>query len=267
MVRKSKGLCALLLLAALGLLLCFGSAPASSQSLRTVRALPSEGIPGSTYSQVPQSAESGHSPPEVFRLGMDQPRRLEITSTNYVLFDYVVANGGTGATDLESANYEMHGTLGQPADTPTVISGHFALYPGFWGPDGAAREHLVYLPFTARAYSTGLCEPNDSPAEAYGPLVSGVAQPSYPDDTEDWFYVEAATAGNLTAVVTNYSAEGNLLVYAEGDYAYPIAQWGQGGSTMTAGPVGVDPGRYYVRVYTAGDFGTTQLYELVVTYP
>jgi len=55
--------------------------------------------------------------------------------------------------------------------------------------------------------------------------------------------------------------------YTEGNYTEPIAQWGQGGSTMVAGPVAVAAGRYYVRVYTAGGSNTDQLYNLVVTLP
>jgi Bacterial pre-peptidase C-terminal domain./PKD domain. len=128
------------------------------------------------------------------------------------------------------------------------------------------QHYYVYLPVVLRAYFSNPCEPNDDHTQACGPLASGQTYPNYPDDTEDWFYVEMGTAGNLQAVVTNYSATGNLLLYAEGNYNDPIAAWGQGGSTMTV-TKSVAAGTYYVRVYTASGFNTDQLYDLVSTYP
>jgi len=187
-----------------------------------------------------------------------------VTAGSNVVYAWDLGDGTGGAGSLLAHTYLAAGTYTALVTATNAVG---AITATTTVQIVAAGPHTVYLPVVYRAYFLNPYEPNDSPTQAWGPLEPAQAYASLPDDADDWFYVELGTAGDLRAVVTGYSAQGNLLLYAEGNYTEPIAQWGQGGSTMVVGPVAVAAGRYYVRVYTAGGSNTDQLYNLVVTLP
>ncbi|MBU0494701.1 MAG: M23 family metallopeptidase [Chloroflexi bacterium] len=58
------------------------------------------------------------------------------TYTTYSQLGYVIAGGGACTPTLQSANYWMYGTLGQPAHVCTVTSTNYLLWSGFWGGAG-----------------------------------------------------------------------------------------------------------------------------------
>ncbi len=58
------------------------------------------------------------------------------TSTGKILLGSVVSAGGTDAAALNSPQYRMYGTLGQPSDTQVVTSTNFVATLGFWGGAG-----------------------------------------------------------------------------------------------------------------------------------
>ncbi len=72
----------------------------------------------------------------------------------------------------------------------------------------------------------------------------------------------------MTILLQNYQATGDLILYKHraGDEPECVANWGQGGSTMTIGPRTLQAGKYYVRVYSTDGHNTTALYTLTVTY-
>jgi hypothetical protein len=116
------------------------------------------------------------------------------------------------------------------------------------------------------------CEDNDTPGTAYGPLELGVAYQAYPDDTDDYYYFELGLPASVDISVSNYvptSSNGTVALYgpAIGDEHGPLIDYygPPGHSSMLLGPHGLGQGKYFIRVYTASDHSTTQLYSLTIT--
>ncbi len=114
---------------------------------------------------------------------------------------------------------------------------------------------------------------DDAPTQANGPLVSGKMYRGYPNDKNDYFYLELSSQATVEVVVEDFaptSSHGDLLLYgpaAGGKRGEQVAQFGvRGRSTMSLGPLTLRPGRYHVRIYTAGNRSTTEAYRLTVTY-
>jgi hypothetical protein len=129
--------------------------------------------------------------------------------------------------------------------------------------DFRTSDITVLVPLVLRNYKHNPYEPNDSLGEAYGPIHQGVRYFSYPDDDDDYYFFELGTSSSVLIEVKNYRARGDLLLYDErGDL---IGQWGRGGSQMEVGPLNLEPGRYYIRVYTDFDHNMDYLYELKYT--
>ena len=134
------------------------------------------------------------------------------------------------------------------------------------GADEFGQQWDIYLPLVLKNFFISPYEPNNNATQAYGPLQRGVAYRAYPDDTEDWYYFILSTTSSITVRVENFSANGDLLIYKDPNISEPVDQWGQGGSTMTVGPLSLDAGKYYIRVYAASGYNTTTLYTLKMTY-
>jgi len=144
-------------------------------------------------------------------------------------------------------------------------------YEGYGNTSYSQADALAcrtYLPVTLRNYFVNPYEDYDSWENAYGPLAFGAEYQAYPDDDTDYYYFDLSATQNVTVQVKNYQATGDLILYKhrEGNDPEKIKNWGKGGSTMTIGPLSLQPGKYYVRVYTTGGHNTTSLYTLTVTY-
>lgn len=146
-----------------------------------------------------------------------------------------------------------------------------------WG-DGPSI-YAVYLPTGLRRWPGILLweiEPNGNGTDvkgANGPLVSRKTYRGYPNDQDDYFYFELSASATVNVLVEDFaptSSYGDLLLYgpAPDDQRGPfIAHFGEREEpSMSLGPHTLGPGKYYVRVYTAGDRSTTQAYRLTVTY-
>lgn len=108
---------------------------------------------------------------------------------------------------------------------------------------------------------------------ANGPLVSGRTYRGYPDDQDDYFYFELSSHTTVNVVVDQFaptSSNGTVSLYgpASGNgRGELIDYYGEPGDTsMSLGPHTLRPGKYYIRVYTAGNHSETQAYRLKVTY-
>ncbi len=107
-------------------------------------------------------------------------------------------------------------------------------------------------------------EPNDSTAQANGPLRSGVEIEGYPDDENDYFSIRTLSPGTITVELNDHTGTGvQMLVYYQ-----------EAGNTVAidnTAPYALsysgEPGTYYIRIYTASGFNTTTPYRLTVTYP
>jgi hypothetical protein len=146
---------------------------------------------------------------------------------------------------------------------------------------GPAGLFQVYAPLGMRAWSSGgqipfappcspsnnYCEPFNTWKNAYGPLERGVAYRAYPNDHNDYYYITVTSPSALTVRVTNYAAVGQLLVRNESlqeiakDYNTPPTADGN----MTVPLPALQPGRYYIQLFTSGGQNESNLYTLTVT--
>jgi PKD repeat protein len=134
------------------------------------------------------------------------------------------------------------------------------------------RSRAVYLPLVFRDWNPCALGPsgfeeieeNNTFATANGLLCSGVDYYGYPDDSDDYF---AFVAGQGSAVVEMWDYApgdyGQLLLY---DEEHQMVGWDPDPTDGWQIAVALTPGRYYVRIYTAGGYTSTEAYTLRVTY-
>lgn len=126
------------------------------------------------------------------------------------------------------------------------------------------------LPTTLNAYRPPFTnrevEPNNSGAEANGPLQSGVIVSGFANDVSDYYRLTVSAAGTLSATLGNPQGQGTQLqVYRDPVSTATLVD--SDGVPPFAINAAVTPGVYYVRVYTAGGYTSAQPYQLQVTFP
>jgi predicted secreted protein len=133
----------------------------------------------------------------------------------------------------------------------------------------------AYTPLVARNWmpSPWELEPNDTPAQATGPILSGlIYYGAFPDaaDTKDYFYFDLLTARTVELWLSNIPAGQNYTLVLRDDddpYYTPVGYAPQPGNADEHILTGVLlPGRYYVQVYHDSPGGSTQPYHLRVVY-
>jgi hypothetical protein len=141
-------------------------------------------------------------------------------------------------------------------------------------------KHRVYLPLTLRSwvwwYAYDLYEPNDTPADAWGPLQSGTTYQAYiwdATDRDDYYYFTPSAAGNVVVLLSNIpvsTADYDLYIYYYDGTTYVLDGHY---SNLTGSPTeqveftGTAGRKYFVRVYPYSGFSSTQKYSLRATYP
>jgi hypothetical protein len=141
------------------------------------------------------------------------------------------------------------------------------------------KSYAIYLPLVLKNYSVFVnpYEDHDSFEQAYGPLESGIGYRAYPDDNDDYYYFVLESSATVTVQVIDYQVEGQVLVYDESgppsmasDYNDPDVTGPNGDGVMTIESLGLESGKYYIRIYTAPDPPENQhtdtLYTLTVSY-
>jgi hypothetical protein len=210
--------------------------------------------------------------------------------------EYVGGSGssGVGEIRLESGAVVWTGTLvggdvgasfdllvSSGINTPSALSIKTTFSVAEFSPLDVTNLLIVNgyhhtLPFVARAWigdQEDDYEENDSWLQAYGPLSSGQTNQAYPNDTEDYYYFQLSAPATVSVNVENFvptSSNGTVALYGPvtgNELGEQIAYYGTPGhSSMSLGPHPLGPGKYYVRVYTANGFSTTQPYALRITY-
>jgi hypothetical protein len=126
---------------------------------------------------------------------------------------------------------------------------------------------IIYLPVVFNNYTNYFSgpeqEPNDTSAQANGPLQPGQAYTGFPDDDRDYFSFATHSPGNINVALSNYTGQGGQLqlfyqstanrVGFDADAPYNITYQGQ-------------PGTYFVLIFTESGFINTP-YSLVVNAP
>ena len=116
-----------------------------------------------------------------------------------------------------------------------------------------------------------LYEPNDTPSQAYGPLVEGQIYAAYiwnESDVSDYYYFVFANDGNASISLSHIPdhCDYDLYVYYfDGDVYQPVARSVQNGNVDESATFGAVAGRtYYVQVSRYKGFDDLQPYHLVV---
>ncbi len=136
----------------------------------------------------------------------------------------------------------------------------------------------VYIPLVLRNwvwwYQYDPYEPNDTPAQAYGPLSSGQVITAYiwdATDRDDYYWFQTSTSTTVTITLTNIPAncDFDLYVYHYSHGGYEEVAWSdKSGSVSESVQFTAMAGtKYYIRVYPYLGSSSTHPYRLEVRWP
>lgn len=134
---------------------------------------------------------------------------------------------------------------------------------------GAQSTYILFLPLVARQLPTpSEQEPNDSRAQANGPLESGVIYYGLYDtdqDSYDIFFFESEHTGPVRVTLTNHPISILQLQLHTAASVLPLRY-------VYLAPYQIDYtlnqiGRYYIVIYVPQGSPSNQFYQLTVTYP
>ncbi|MFN3762520.1 MAG: pre-peptidase C-terminal domain-containing protein, partial [Anaerolineae bacterium] len=136
--------------------------------------------------------------------------------------------------------------------------------------------HRVYIPLVLRNwvwwYQYDRYEPNDTPAQAYGPLSSGQVITAYiwdATDRDDYYWFQPSANAQVTITLTNIPAgcDFDLFVYYYQNGWQTAAQSNKSGSVDERVVFNaIANTKYYIRVYPYQGSSSTQSYRLSVQW-
>ena len=133
----------------------------------------------------------------------------------------------------------------------------------------ADSANFIFLPLVMRQLPTpSEQEPNNTRAQANGPLQSGIIYYGVHDpdqDTYDIFFFEATRSGPVRVILNNHPASSLQLQLHSATTVLPLRY-------DYLAPYQIDypqvqAGRYYIAIYTPPSPASGQVYQLSVTYP
>lgn len=201
--------------------------------------------------------------------------------------DFVVVWDSNGSSGGDTSSLSIQGqrfTAVEPTLTPTPTSTPIATPTNTPGPTPtpsptpspgpsptatSTTASSAYLPIIVGdefAYFQGPCEdePNDTAAEANGPLRSDQNYCADPDDERDYFSVYLFNPGTVEADLTNNTGQGVQLQLFYQTTANRV-DFDSGPGALHVEHTGA-AGFYYVLVFTASGHNSTD-YSLIVNYP
>jgi hypothetical protein len=204
-------------------------------------------------------------------------REIYVRRWNGSSWEEVGSGSASGGGISDSGGYSYDPSLAVADGTPYVAwydynGGDYEIYVRRWVP-------TVYLPIVM----TGYCacgpdnyEPNDSCAQAHGPLTSGQIYPSWISCCDratykksDYFYIDISTEEPINIDLTGIPAGTNYDLYLyrnpSDDPNNPAAKSWEGTISETISYDPQDTGRYYIRVYGRTGYSASP-YSLKVTY-
>jgi uncharacterized repeat protein (TIGR01451 family) len=130
----------------------------------------------------------------------------------------------------------------------------------------------AYLPLTMRNFATDFAEPNDTPEQAFGPLISGQTYYAHiwdETDADDYYHFTPTTADEVTVEMTNIpeGCDYDLYIYRnDGKYQLVVYSDRLGNADEDTAFVPIAGQIYYVRVRPYSGFSNMEPYHLKVTY-
>ncbi len=130
----------------------------------------------------------------------------------------------------------------------------------------------VHIPMYWRPLPVGVCdryEPNDAPANAYGPLRNGITlfKALCAGDSGDNYFVDVTSLSDLRIGMDNIPAgtDYDLSLYLSSGGPY-LARSANAGSSPEEIEILVDPGRYIILVLPATPNRSSEPYRLNVSW-
>jgi hypothetical protein len=166
---------------------------------------------------------------------------------------------GVGLYDLLLVDLYVNG------DLDVIVSGDGSPKIVGW----LALWERVYLPLILKDYvdyyvGPWESEPNDSAAQADGPLVSGQDYYGQTDDADDYYSLYVRSSGTISAGLTTPLTQGLQLSLLYGSPASPV-EWDNSAPYSLAYEGAA--GWYHVLVHAESTVSATAPYTLRVTYP
>jgi hypothetical protein len=141
-------------------------------------------------------------------------------------------------------------------------------------------EWSAFLPAVLHDPADPLCEQDEyyeenddwRGLEPCDPLIRNRTYHAYPDDTEDYYYFVLSRPAHVKVVVDDYaptSKNGQLQLWgpASGDQRGRLrCDFLIPGHRRMACESHLEPGKYYVRVYTSDEYSKKDLYTLKISY-
>lgn len=114
--------------------------------------------------------------------------------------------------------------------------------------------------------SNGYCEPFNAWRDAYGPLKPGTAYKAYPNDQTDYYYFTVDRRRAVTVQITNYQADGQMVIRNEqlAELAKDVNVPPGWDGTMTVSGLDLQPGKYFIQVFTTAQHNQNHQYTLKV---
>jgi len=215
--------------------------------------------------------------------GSGWPPEIYVRYWNGSSWGEVGAGSASGGGISDNSGYSEHPSLAiAPDGTPYVAwdddnSGDDEIYVRRWG-GGAPSPPLsnnIYLPLVMKGYCS--CgpdnyEPNDSFAQAYGPLTSGQTYQSYISccdvaSRRDYFYIDISTTKAINIDLTNIPTGVDYDLYLYNSAQRRVGQSQNNGNLPDH--ISYDPtsaGRYYILVFSPFYHYSASPYSLRVTY-
>jgi len=179
--------------------------------------------------------------------------------------------GPSGTFHFTSTGYLTHTFAARTTDN----LGHTSALPAT-GPQTIVEIARIHLPLVVKVwvwwYQYDIYEPNDSPAQAYGPLTSGQAYEAYIWDTtdqNDYYHFTPETAGTVQTTLTQIPTSGDYdlyVYYYDGQYRQVAYSNRSGSVSEDVTFMSIAGRKYYIRVFRYSGFSSQQPYHLTAIY-
>lgn len=119
-------------------------------------------------------------------------------------------------------------------------------------------NYWLYLPIVL------LCDADDDVPGLATRMSPDLVYKGFPDDFHDYYSIYMNVAGTISATLSNYHANGQLVL--RDSMLRIVDRWTRGGPIQTVN-ASVGVGQYYLQVYTGDGFNCTTQYMLIASFP
>lgn len=180
---------------------------------------------------------------------------------------------GRGGGQASGPHVNMVSTFGQPIAGNSEGTG-VSICNGFWCGEPLVTTYYIYLPATLRNYVDYFegpweAEPNDSAAQANGPIISGQTYNgtmSSSNDANDYFSFSLSKPANVILDLTNIPSGCDYDLTLRNESLDTVRHSGEIGNKDEHINTSLDAGIYYIQIHNTGQTGSNETYHLTASY-